>query len=69
VVHISKPSTQEAEEGGLQVQDQLGLHMEFQASLRYRARPCLKKTHNNNNSSNPEDLNILTAFDICNFIV
>jgi hypothetical protein len=37
------PSTKEAKAGGLQVQDQLGPHMQFQVILSYKVRLCLKK--------------------------
>jgi hypothetical protein len=43
VVHASNLITWEAEAGGSQVWDQLGVHNELQTSQGYIARPCLKK--------------------------
>jgi hypothetical protein len=37
------PSIQRAEAGGLRVWDQPVLHREFQASVGYVGKPCLKK--------------------------
>jgi hypothetical protein len=42
VAHACNPSTQEAEAEGSQIQGQPILHSEFQVSLGYRVRHCLK---------------------------
>jgi hypothetical protein len=44
VTHASKPSSQEVEVGGSKVQGQPGLHSEFQGSLGYIVRSCLKES-------------------------
>jgi hypothetical protein len=44
VVHDYNPSTPEVEVGGFQVWGQPGLHNEFEASLYYIVKPCLKQT-------------------------
>jgi hypothetical protein len=43
VLHTCNSSTQEAEVEGSRVQGPPGLHGEFQVSLAYKGRPCLKK--------------------------
>jgi hypothetical protein len=46
VTHAYNSSTPEAEAGGIQIQGQLWLHRQFQTSLGYRVKPCLKKEEN-----------------------
>jgi hypothetical protein len=43
MVHTSNHCTQEIEAGGAGVEGQPGFHNEFQASLGYIARSCLKQ--------------------------
>jgi hypothetical protein len=43
VVHACNPNTLEFEARGSQVQGQPEIHSEFQVSLSYIVRPCLKK--------------------------
>ena len=51
VAHTFNPSTQEAESVDFWVQGQPGLQSEFQESLGYTEKPCLKKTKKENNNN------------------
>jgi hypothetical protein len=50
VVHACNPSIQEAEAGRSLILGQLGLHSEFEDSLRYTERPCQKERKKERNS-------------------
>jgi hypothetical protein len=52
VMHISNPSTQEAEVGEARDQGWRGLYREFQVNLGYKETLCLKKQKSNNDDNN-----------------